>query len=70
MKKLLKYSNPFVLLLVPVMFALLLGVAYQFDQQQPYIKGKTMQAKQATSLFYKSVSLVKTVCGISKENVW
>ena len=69
MKKILKYSNPFVLLLIPVMFALVMGVAYQFKQQTT-IKGTAMQAKQATSLFYKGVSAVKTICGISNENVW
>ncbi|MCC8408391.1 hypothetical protein LJ707_05580 [Mucilaginibacter sp. UR6-1] len=70
MKKLIKYSNPFVMLLVPVMFALVMGVAYQFNQQQQNIKGASIKAKQATSLFYKGVSLFKTVCGISQENVW
>jgi hypothetical protein len=70
MKKLFKYSNPFVLLLIPVMFALMLGVAYQFDQKPAAIKGTTMHAKQATSLFYKGVSLFKTVAGVSKEKVW
>ncbi|MEO6148573.1 MAG: hypothetical protein ABIN95_10210 [Mucilaginibacter sp.] len=69
MKKLYKYSNPFVLMLVPVMFALLMGVAYQFNQSAE-LKGTAVKAKQATSLFYKSVSLVKTVCGVSQENVW
>lgn len=70
MKKLIKYSNPFVMLLVPVMFALVMGVAYQFNQQQTNIQGASIKAKQATSLFYKGVSLFKTVCGISQENVW
>ncbi|GAA4924175.1 MULTISPECIES: hypothetical protein [Mucilaginibacter] len=71
MKKLIKYSNPFVMLLVPVMFALVMGVAYQFNQQQNLnIKDAGVKAKQATSLFVKGVSLVKTVCGISQENVW
>ncbi|MBE9586030.1 hypothetical protein IM792_16375 [Mucilaginibacter sp. JRF] len=70
MKKLIKYSNPFVMLLVPVMFALVMGVAYQFTQQQQNIKGASAKAKQATSLFYKGVNLFKTVCGISQENVW
>ncbi|GAA4334271.1 hypothetical protein GCM10023149_41550 [Mucilaginibacter gynuensis] len=52
------------------MFALLLGVSYQFEQKQNDIKGTTIQAKQATSLFYKGISLFKTVAGVTKENVW
>ncbi|RCH54569.1 hypothetical protein DJ568_12165 [Mucilaginibacter hurinus] len=69
MKKLYKYSNPFVLMLVPVMFALVMGVAYQFSQQRE-LKGSALKAKQATSLFYKSLGLVKTMAGVSTEKVW
>ena len=65
MKKLITNSNPFILLLVPVMFALIMGVGYQFKQKEESMVGTT---KHATSLFYKGVTLVKTVCGIAKEN--
>lgn len=67
MKKLITNSNPFILLLIPVLFALIMGVSYQFEQKKETIVGTTVQA---TSLFYKSVALVKTVCSIAKENVW
>jgi hypothetical protein len=67
MKKLITNSNPFILLLVPVMFALIMGVSYQFQQKRETIVGTTVHA---TSLFYKSVGLVKTVCSIAKEKLW
>jgi hypothetical protein len=70
MKTLIKNSNPFVMLLIPVMFALILGVSYQFEQKKDSaVFGCT--TKQATSLFYKGVTMVKTVCTIAKNNhVW
>jgi len=55
------------LALVPVMFALIMGVGYQFHQHRAAITGTT---EHATSLFYKSVSLVKTVCSIVEEKLW
>jgi len=67
MKKLITNSNPFILLLIPVMFALIMGVSYQFQQKREAIVGTTVQA---TSLFYKGVGLVKTVCSIAKEKLW
>jgi hypothetical protein len=67
MKKLITNSNPFILLLIPVLFALIMGVSYQFQQKRESIVGPTVHA---TSLFYKSVSLVKTVCSIAKEKLW
>ncbi len=67
MKKLINNSNPFILLLVPVLFALVMGVSYQFQQKRSEIAGTT---KHATSLFFKGVSLVKMACSVSKENVW
>ena len=67
MKKLITNSNPFILLLVPVLFALIMGVSYQVNQKRAEISGT---AVHATSLFYKSVSLVKTVCAVAKEKLW
>ncbi|HEY5327323.1 MAG TPA: hypothetical protein VIJ27_10015 [Mucilaginibacter sp.] len=67
MKKLITNSNPFILLLVPVMFALIMGVSYQFQQKRGAIVGTTVHA---TSLFYKSIGIVKTVCSIAKEKLW
>jgi hypothetical protein len=67
MKKLITNSNPFILLLVPVMFAFIMGVSYQVHQKKAEIVGTTVHA---TSLFYKSVGIVKTVCSIAKEKLW
>jgi len=67
MKTLIKNSNPFILLLVPVFFALIMGVSYQFQQKKEIIVGRTVHA---TSLFYKGVSLFKTMASVSKEKVW
>ncbi len=67
MKTLITNSNPFILLLVPVLFALIMGVSYQFQHQRVAIANTTVHA---TSLFYKSVSLVKTVCAVAKQKVW
>jgi hypothetical protein len=67
MKKLLTNSNPFILLLIPVMFALIMGVSYQVQQKREAIVGTTVHA---TSLFYKGVSLIKTVCTVAKEKLW
>lgn len=67
MKKLIINSNPFILLLVPVLFALIMGVGYQFQQKREAVVGTTVHA---TSLFYKSVSLVKTVCSVAREKLW
>ena len=67
MKRLITNSNPFILLLVPVLFALIMGVGYQFHQHGAIIVGKT---EQATSLFYKSVNLFKTVCTVAKQKLW
>jgi len=67
MKKLIINLNPFILLLIPVLFALIMGVSYQFEQKKTEIAGVS---QHATSLFFKGVTLVKTVCSISKEKVW
>jgi hypothetical protein len=70
MKTLIKNSNPFIMLLIPVMFALILGVSYQFEQKREALNIGS-SAKHATSLFYKGITLVKTVCSVAKSNnVW
>jgi len=67
MKKLITNSNPFILLLVPVLFALIMGVSYQFQQKKVIVSGSS---QQVTSLFHKGLNLFKTVASISKEKVW
>ena len=67
MKKLITNTNPFLLLLIPVLFALIMGVSYQLEQKREAFVGSPVHA---TSLFYKSVSLIKTVCSVAKEKLW
>ena len=68
MKKLFTNSNPFILLLAPVVFAIIMGTAYQVEQKKQSIEASAPM--QATSLFVKGITLVKTVCSIAKPNVW
>ncbi|HVV54571.1 MAG TPA: hypothetical protein VHC47_04575 [Mucilaginibacter sp.] len=68
MKKLIKNSNPFILLLLPVVFALVMGISYQAQQKKDYTDGSS--SVHTTSLFYKGVTLFKTVCSIAKEKLW
>lgn len=68
MKKLFTNSNPFILLLAPVAFAIIMGGIYQFEQKKQSLESSAPM--QATSLFVKGVTLVKTVCSIANNNVW
>ena len=68
MKKLFTNSNPFVLLLAPLAFAIIMGVSYQFEQKSICVEGSS--TVKATSLFVKGITLVKAVCSISKEKLW
>lgn len=70
MKKLVSNSNPFILLLAPVLFAIIMGVSYQFEQRTQEFAAAHTSASQAKSLFIKGVSLVKTVASVAQENVW
>ncbi|MES2064664.1 MAG: hypothetical protein V4456_22290 [Bacteroidota bacterium] len=68
MKKLVSNSNPFILLLAPVVFAIIMGVSYQFEQKKQFTSNNS--AVQATSLFIKGVTVVKTVCAIATDKLW
>lgn len=71
MKKLVSNLNPFILLLIPVLFAVVLGVSYQFEEAKHFAQNSSLPSvEQTTSLFSKGVTLVKTVCSISKEQLW
>jgi cytochrome c biogenesis protein CcdA len=70
MKKLFTNSNPFILLLIPVLFALIMGISYQFEQKKQNIEASASASVQATSLFVKGVALIKTVCSIGKVATW
>ena len=70
MKKFLSNSNPFVLLVIPVLFAMIMGASYQVKQKVNLSGIEGVSVKQSTSLFVKSVSLFKAVCSVSKQKVW
>jgi cytochrome c biogenesis protein CcdA len=71
MKKLVSNLNPFILLLVPVLFALALGVSYQFEQARHFSENSSLSSvKQTTSLFTKGINLIQTVCAVTKEVTW
>lgn len=70
MKKVISNSNPFILLLAPVFFAIIMGVAYQFEQKTEQFTAAHATASQAKSLFFKGIGLVKGVASVAKENVW
>jgi hypothetical protein len=68
MKKPFTNTNPFILLLAPLVFALIMGISYQFEQKKQ--NTDTTASVRPTSLFFKGVSLIKTICAISKDDVW
>lgn len=68
MKKLIFNLNPFVLLLVPVLIALVMGISYQVDQAKEFAADNT--TAHATSLFFKSVGVVKAVVEIAQQKIW
>jgi cytochrome c biogenesis protein CcdA len=70
MKKLFTNTNPFILLLAPVMFALIMGISYQFEQKKQNLDNAAESTVHATSLFVKGISLVKAVCTVSNQAVW
>jgi len=70
MKKLFTNTNPFILLLAPVLFALIMGVSYQFEQKKHEASSIAASTVHATSLFIKGVNLIKAVCSVNKQDVW
>lgn len=70
MKKLINNTNPFVLLLAPLVFALVMGISYQFEQRKHTAEVAASSAVKATSLFAKGVNFLKTVASVKKDNVW
>lgn len=71
MKKFTSNLNPFILLLIPVFFAVILGVSYQFEQAKHFAENNSVTSvEQTTSLFSKGVHLVKFVCSVSKDQLW
>ena len=70
MKKLVNNTNPFVMLLAPLVFALIMGISYQFEQKKHEAESIAVSTVHATSLFVKGIHLVKAVCSIDKPAVW
>ncbi|RFZ92468.1 hypothetical protein D0C36_13655 [Mucilaginibacter conchicola] len=68
MKKLVSNSNPFIVLLAPVVFAIIMGVSYQFEQKNLSVSNNN--AVKATSLFVKGLGVVKTVASVAVEKLW
>jgi len=69
MKKLINNTNPFVLLLAPLVFALVMGISYQFEQKK-HNDSLAASAVKATSLFAKGVGFIKTVAAVKADKVW
>ncbi len=71
MKKFITNLNPFVLLMIPVLFALIVGVSYQFELPEHFAaQSKMDQVEHATSLFSKGLHLAKAVCSVAGGKVW
>lgn len=71
MKKIFTNTNPFVLLLAPVMFALIMGVSYQVEQKMQHDDvAATTESVKATSLFVKGIALFKTVASVNSQKAW
>ncbi len=69
MKKLFTNTNPFILLLAPLLFAVIMGISYQFEQKK--LNTTIASTEHATSLFVKGITLVKAVCSVGKvDDVW
>lgn len=69
MKKLINNTNPFVLLLAPLVFALVMGISYQFEQKKQN-DSLAASAVKATSLFAKGVGFIKAVAAVKADKVW
>ncbi len=69
MKTLTNNANPFILILLPVVFALIMGMSYQSQVKKVCVQGGSTVAN-ATSLFYKGATIIKNICSIDKEKVW
>lgn len=69
MKKFIANANPFMLLLLPLAFAVLMSVGLNKTTKN-YGNNVAGTCVKATSLFSKSVTVFKAVCAISKEKLW
>ncbi|RYY05845.1 MAG: hypothetical protein EOP43_07925 [Sphingobacteriaceae bacterium] len=66
MKNFISNSNPFILLLAPVILALLLGINYEME----HLRSFQAASADTISLFSGKMNLFQTVCEVVKEQVW
>ena len=66
MKNLISNTNPFILLLAPVILALMLGINYELD----HIRTIQVASADTISLFSGKMNLFQTVCEVVKEQIW
>jgi len=66
MKNFISNSNPFILLLAPVILALLLGINYEME----HLRAFQASSAETISLFSGKMNLFQTVCEVVKEQVW
>lgn len=70
MKKLTEIVNPFILVLVPVLVAVVIGMSYQFQQEVHSATASLQATEHAVPLFYKGLNLIKAVCAVNPQKVW
>ena len=66
MKKFIINTNPFILLLAPVILALLLGINYEVEHLRTF----HVASAETISLFSGKMNLFQTVCEVVKDQVW
>ncbi|MGI4749085.1 MAG: hypothetical protein ACRYFB_00505 [Janthinobacterium lividum] len=66
MKNIISNTNPFILLLAPVILALLLGINYEME----HLRTIQFASAETISLFSGKMNLFQTVCEVVKEQIW
>jgi len=66
MKNFIINSNPFLLLLVPVILALMLGINYELEHLRTFHAASA----ETISLFSRRMNLFQTFCEVIKDRVW
>ncbi len=66
MKNFILNSNPFLLLLAPVILALLLGINYELEHLRMF----QAASAETISLFSGKMNLFQTFCEVVKDQVW
>ncbi|WP_299284690.1 hypothetical protein [uncultured Mucilaginibacter sp.] len=66
MKNFIINTNPFILLLAPVILALLLSINYEVENLRTF----QIASAETISLFSGKMNLFQTVCEVVKDQVW